>query len=174
MNRPKPRPPLSEEQRDLVAENAAILDDVVRIGRWRYGWPRRLRHDELRSVAATGLILAAQTFDAARGVPFAAYARFKSMAAIREFLRAGARVPDISVATTARHDAPPHVRLDVHGALAFLSPRQREAVQLRYIDGLGYPEVRARMGIADGTIGQHVKLAFAVLRERLGVYARSA
>ena len=53
-------------------------------------------------------------------------------------------------------------------ALRKLSPNQRAAVVLRYVDDLDVPEVAQRMGVAAPTVRVHLHRARGRLRELLG------
>lgn len=52
--------------------------------------------------------------------------------------------------------------------LGELPERQREAVVLRYFEGLSVEEAAAQMGVAEGTVKASVFQAIASLRERFG------
>ncbi len=52
-------------------------------------------------------------------------------------------------------------------ALDDLSPRCREVVILRKIDGLSHKEIAKRLGIAEGTIERHITLGVRALAETL-------
>jgi RNA polymerase sigma-70 factor (ECF subfamily) len=56
-------------------------------------------------------------------------------------------------------------------ALDKLPPRHREAVVLGRIEGLSGREIAARMGIAEGTVSQHLKLGMHALTD---LYLRDA
>lgn len=56
-------------------------------------------------------------------------------------------------------------------ALDKLPPRHREAVVLGRIEGLSGREIAARMGIAEGTVSQHLKLGMYALTD---LYLRDA
>ncbi|MFD7312005.1 RNA polymerase sigma factor [Promicromonospora sp. NPDC059942] len=58
-------------------------------------------------------------------------------------------------------------RVDVGVALARLSPRQREAVVLRFFEDMTIAEVARTLGTRPGTIKRHLSNAMAVLREAL-------
>jgi RNA polymerase sigma factor (sigma-70 family) len=58
-------------------------------------------------------------------------------------------------------------RVDVGTALKQLSPRQREAVMMRFFDDLTVPQIAAALGTSQGTIKRHLFDATAVLRQAL-------
>ncbi|WP_369370721.1 RNA polymerase sigma factor [Promicromonospora sp. Populi] len=58
-------------------------------------------------------------------------------------------------------------RVDVGVALKQLSPRQREAVMMRFFDDLTVPQIAAALGTSQGTIKRHLFDATAVLRQAL-------
>jgi len=76
----------AREQRDrLVRENLAIVGYLVN------EVARRATHisrDELASAGSLGLLMAAETFDPAQGVPFGAFARRRVLGAIADEMRA--------------------------------------------------------------------------------------
>lgn len=55
-------------------------------------------------------------------------------------------------------------RVDVGVALRQLSPRQREAVTLRFFEDLTVPQIAASLGTSPGTIKRHLSNAMAQLR----------
>lgn len=50
------------------------------------------------------------------------------------------------------------------GVLDMLSPRRAEVARLRFLEGLGYKEIGARLGISAGTVHGHVKQINATLQ----------
>ncbi|GHH69276.1 RNA polymerase sigma factor [Promicromonospora soli] len=58
-------------------------------------------------------------------------------------------------------------RVDVGTALKQLSPRQREAVMMRFFDDLTVPQIAEALGTSQGTIKRHLFDATAVLRQAL-------
>lgn len=57
-----------------------------------------------------------------------------------------------------------HLRGEVAERFAALPDRQREAVELRVIDELGYPEVAARLGISEESARARVSRGLRLLR----------
>ena len=65
-------------------------------------------------------------------------------------------------------------RVDVGVALARLSPRQREAVVLRFFDDLTVPQIAEALGTRPGTIKRYLSEAIEVLRGSLAEIAAPA
>lgn len=81
------RPPLTDAQQALVANNYAIIDKAAKaLARYK-----ALTTDELRSHAREGLVDAAYRFDPSLNVPFESYAWVRVVGAIRSGLRAERR-----------------------------------------------------------------------------------
>jgi RNA polymerase sigma factor (sigma-70 family) len=59
-------------------------------------------------------------------------------------------------------------RVMLVGAMRTLSSRQRQAVVLRYVVGLGEGEVAETMGLSPGTVKTHLARGLAALRARCG------
>jgi RNA polymerase sigma factor (sigma-70 family) len=62
-------------------------------------------------------------------------------------------------------------RVDVGAALSQLSPRQREAVMLRYFEDLTVPQIAAALGTRPGTIKRYLSNAIELLRTALAEMA---
>jgi len=58
--------------------------------------------------------------------------------------------------------------VDVRGALAQLSPRERACAVLRFYDDLTVSQIAARLGLADGTVKRYLSDASARLADLLG------
>ena len=58
-------------------------------------------------------------------------------------------------------------RVDVGVALSRLSPRQREAVTLRFFEDMTVPQIAATLGTSQGTIKRHLSDATVALRDLL-------
>lgn len=76
---------LSETAGQLVEAHLPLVGHLVRETMQRV--PRHVHVDDLTSAATTALVLAARNFDAARGVPFSAYARLCIRGALVDELR---------------------------------------------------------------------------------------
>ncbi|MFC8798695.1 RNA polymerase sigma factor [Promicromonospora sp. NPDC057138] len=62
-------------------------------------------------------------------------------------------------------------RVDVGAALAQLSPRQREAVMLRFFEDMTVPQIAAALGTRPGTIKRYLSNAIELLRTALAEMA---
>ncbi|WP_454850985.1 RNA polymerase sigma factor [Promicromonospora soli] len=62
-------------------------------------------------------------------------------------------------------------RVDVGAALAQLSPRQREAVMLRFFEDMTVPQIAATLGTRPGTIKRYLSNAIELLRTALAEIA---
>ncbi|WP_129782975.1 RNA polymerase sigma factor [Promicromonospora panici] len=62
-------------------------------------------------------------------------------------------------------------RVDVGAALAQLSPRQREAVMLRFFEDMTVPQIAATLGTRPGTIKRYLSNAIELLRAALAEIA---
>jgi RNA polymerase sigma factor (sigma-70 family) len=71
----------------------------------------------------------------------------------------------------ADHRSPPGLDFDLlerlHRAVSALPDRQRQVVTLYYLEGLSWPEVGERIGLAEGTLRFHHRRAMAALRLEL-------
>lgn len=82
---PKPTQIAGEVEAELVREHLPLVHHVVTSVRGRL--PSHVNVDDLTSAAMVGLFSAARSFDAGRGVPFAAYATTRMRGAILDDLR---------------------------------------------------------------------------------------
>jgi RNA polymerase sigma-70 factor (ECF subfamily) len=70
-------------------------------------------------------------------------------------------------ADTGASAAPPSERIDLSRALALLPSRQRQALFLRYVEGLSSEEAAERMGYTNASYRVTLCRALAALRDRL-------
>lgn len=70
--------------------------------------------------------------------------------------------------TDAAPEAPVAERMDLHAALATLSPRQRAVVVLRFYEDLTVAEIAEQLALAPGTVKRYLHDATQVLEARLG------
>ena len=77
------RPGLSEEQRGLASRYLPLAESLASAYRAR----ARVEREELKSTAYMALVEAARTFDPARKVNFATFARHRIRGALRDYLR---------------------------------------------------------------------------------------
>ena len=61
-------------------------------------------------------------------------------------------------------------KLDLHAALAQLSPEHRQVLVLRELDGMSYEEMAGSLGVPRGTIESRLHRARAELKRRLTAY----
>ncbi len=87
------------------------------------------------------------------------YRRRNHWAGLKHLLADDAHSPGADRVATAR--------VDVGAALKQLSPRQREAVMLRFFDDMTVPQIAAALGTSQGNIKRHLFDATAVLRQAL-------
>lgn len=143
----RPRPPLTDAQRDLAGANYPLALHVAR----RLARPGRL--EEYRDAAVDGLLMAARAYDPGRGAGFATLAGLymaRSISDKEKYLRRSCRRPD-----PPRRDAapepwvPPRIPdddVDFEALVAALPPRDRLLLRLRYRDGLARRVIAARLG----------------------------
>ncbi|GAA2236774.1 hypothetical protein GCM10010413_41550 [Promicromonospora sukumoe] len=87
------------------------------------------------------------------------YRRRNHWAGLKHLLADDASAPGADRAATAR--------VDVGTALERLTPRQREAVLMRFFDDLTVPQIAAALGTSQGTVKRHLFDATAALRQAL-------
>ncbi len=136
---------LSRYAHRLVA--ADVADDVVQEALVR-AWSRWSTYDPSRGAAAPWLL--AIVADQARRH------------------RTRAPQPPAVLADDAASTGPPEPDVDLERAVARLSERQRQAVDLYYFVGLDVASVAQTMGCAPGTVQATLHHARARLRELLG------
>lgn len=73
-----------------------------------------------------------------------------------------------NTATLARSESASIARVDLRGRLAELPERLRQALLLRYYEGMTEPEIADALGIARGTVKSRLHAAIAGLRRSLG------
>jgi len=115
--------------------------------------PGQVELDELESAGTVGLVEAAATFDAARGVPFGAFARRRIQGAIIDHLRAVdplSRVQRAKVRTGRHH----HFEVQLH---ADDLEHAREHGLATLIDQALGPDVVAADNLAAARLRQHVE-----------------
>ncbi|MDO7867355.1 sigma-70 family RNA polymerase sigma factor [Nocardioides jiangxiensis] len=168
----------------LVLEHLPLVD---RCARRFHGWGEP--HDDLVQAGRLALLLAARRYDAARGVPFAAYAAPTVLGGMRHHLRdRGALVRTPRGADPLRFDqlddeASPdgtdpayeeaELRMLLQPQLARLRPLERDVVALRFLDTLTQDEVAGRLGISQAQVSRVQARALTRLRRRLGAPAVS-
>jgi RNA polymerase sigma-70 factor (ECF subfamily) len=76
--------------------------------------------------------------------------------------------------TAGGGEAAAGAKMDLHAALAQLSPEHRQVLVLRELDGMSYEEMAASLGVPRGTIESRLHRARAELRRQLTAYGRPA
>lgn len=166
----------------LVLEHLPLVDRCAR--RFRgCGEPV----EDLVQAGRIGLLHAARRYDAARGVPFPAYAVPTVLGEMRHHLRdrgsllggtRDATTPPRTVGlddTDAADDAPAAAfdRVEQRAALlphvACLDETERRVLTLRFVHGLTQDAVAARLGISQAQVSRVQARALARLRRRLVV-----
>jgi len=71
--------------------------------------------------------------------------------------------PDENPSDSSFHELVPHLRI----ALAALSAKRRDALVLRYFEGLQYADIAALLGCSEPAARSHVSKAKAALKKRL-------
>lgn len=118
------------------------------------------------------IVRAAPAFDSSRRFKAWAYGIATNVARDR-FRRVRARGgPHAQLETGVVDPAVPETRsiarVDLRGRLAELPERLRQALVLRYYDGMSEPEIAEALGIARGTVKSRLHAAVAALRRGLG------
>lgn len=167
----------------LVLEHLPLVDRCAQ--RFR-GWGET--HDDLVQAGRVGLLHAARRYDAARGVPFAAYAVPTVVGEMRHHLRDRSRVlrgprdahrPVVEELTEqATADPAPvaafqlvELRLSLLPELELLPDQECRVVCLRFLDGLTQEVVAELLGVSQAQVSRLQARALARLRRRLGVAA---
>jgi RNA polymerase sigma-B factor len=140
--------------------------------------------DDLAQVGAIGLIKAVDRFDAARGIPFAAYAAPFIAGEIRHHLRdraapvrvprrlqaEGVRVTAVELDEAGGHADPTvqaHERVALRAALRSLHPNERRVVQLRFGEDLSQAQIARRIGLSQVHVSRTLRAALLRLHEQL-------
>ena len=138
--------------------------------------------DDLRQVAAIGLLKAAERFDDARGVPFPAYAIPMILGELRHYLRD--RAWPVRVPRTERTARPVAVALDdaaadvdalgsaddrlvVEGLVRGLRRPEREVVRRYYLADRSQEEVASELGLTQIQVSRLLRGALSAMRARL-------
>ena len=179
MPRWEPRGPLTDAQRDRVAEHYWLaLWGAKRIRRWLPA----IDPDECRSLAGEALIYAVLGHDPARG-NLSTYFCWQLRAVMsnrRHFRRALGyrqgqpgepgirplgRIDKEQVSRKVERD--PHLAEEMHAALAELTEDERELLRLRFVEGWPLDALGFSLGIARSSAGERVRKALAKAREAL-------
>lgn len=170
----------------LVLEHLPLVD---RCARRFHGWGEP--HDDLVQAGRLGLLHAARRYDAARGVPFAAYAVPTVLGEIRHHLRdrgSVVRAPRGAVRPFLEEleegwaadpvPASAHERVELRlvllPELARLPHAERAVVTLCFLEGQTQDAVAERLGVSQAQVSRIQARALARLRRRLGAVTQPA
>jgi RNA polymerase sigma-B factor len=162
----------------LIERHLPLVRSIAR----RYAGEEPL--DDLAQVGAIGLIKAADRYDAARNVAFAAFAAPFIAGEIRHHLRdraAPVRVPrrlqaeGVRVTTVELDEAggesdpmaQAHDRLALGAALRALQPSERRIVALRFVEDLSQAQIARRIGLSQVHVSRTLRGALLRLHEQL-------
>jgi RNA polymerase sigma-B factor len=163
----------------LVLDHLELVD---RCARRFHGWGEP--HDDLVQAGRIGLLHAARRYDAARGVPFAAYAVPTVLGEMRHHLRdrstvlrgaRGAQRPVLEELEEgwAADPSPPaaYERVELRQLLlpqlARLPEDERAVLLLRFLDGLTQDAVADLLGVSQAHVSRLQARALERLRRRL-------
>ena len=138
-------------------------------GEWlaRLCWLLTLDHDDAADVAQETLTRAWRDRDALilHPEPAAWLRRVALNLCFDRSRRRSARRRRGHLVAVDEHQAPAPVELDLHRAIARLSPRQRQAVVLRYWHDLDVAACADAMGVSTGSVKQHLSRAQTALAD---------
>jgi len=148
---------------ERILHNRADAEDVVADVFWEL-WRRRDRYDADRGGARPYLMTLARS---------RAIDRLRSQASRPETKGASPQPPADAEQLAAVEPLPESAALDaelrtaITQALAQLDPRQREAMELAYYEGLSHQQIAARLNAPLGTVKTHIRKGLAKLRHAL-------
>jgi len=185
------RPPLTEDQRALVAENTGLAKAVA--NKWAKYANDWTDPDDLVSEALAGLCRAAQTWDPAKGAKFSTYGWCWAEQNVRRFLNEergrGVNIPehrrDVQIGVAGfgsmgdeagdfaglipdrgpdPREAPP-AEATVWDAVEWMldDERQRKVLRARFVDGRKLDDIAAELGVSKERIRQIEVKALAEL-----------
>ena len=157
-----------------------------RLSDWFHQWRRPL----LRFLAARGSVAAADLDDVAQEVflRLMRYSRSELVEHPQAYLFRMAANVAAERALRARHSRPHEPRwlddlaaddqpqdavaraaaqAEIERALNTLTPRQREVLKLQFFEGLGHPEIAARLGMSRRSVKRVIIKSYGKLREEL-------
>lgn len=148
---------------ERILHNRADAEDVVADVFWEL-WRRRDRYDADRGGARPYLMTLARSRAIDRLRSQASRPETKGASqqhpADAEQLAAVAPLPESAVLNA-------ELRTAIVQALAQLDPRQREAMELAYYEGLSHQQIAARLNAPLGTVKTHIRKGLAKLRHAL-------
>jgi RNA polymerase sigma factor (sigma-70 family) len=121
---------LNDEQRELATRYLPIAETLANNYRIR----QRLERDEIRSTAYMALVEAARTFDPARKVNFATYARHRIRGALRDYLRFMLKTRGRGENIFCPQFERLHLGLEWHGRVMHLTPQKPVDARIESID----------------------------------------
>jgi RNA polymerase sigma-70 factor (ECF subfamily) len=168
-----------EELMQAVArgEDAALRALVARHADPLHAYLARLCGDaaeaeDLAQESWLRIVRAAAAFDASRRFRSWAWGIATNVARDRYRrvrARGGVHAPLVgNTAASGSGEAHSIARVDLRGRLTELPERLRQALLLRYYDGMSEPEIAETLGIARGTVKSRLHTAVATLRRSLG------
>ena len=144
---------------EVCAEAVRALDDVELGDRDPFSWLCQLA--ERRIIDAHRRFFASQKRDAAREVGLGAPGGSTSRAGLLNLLVASMTSPSAAFSRDQRH-------LRMLAALDQLPADQREALRMRYLEGLPSKEIAEKLGKSDGSIRVMLTRALKRLQTMLG------
>jgi RNA polymerase sigma factor (sigma-70 family) len=184
------RSPLTPEQQALASRYIPLARSIAL--RWTLAWPKHA--DEFRSAAYLALVEAAESFDPARRVKFATFARYRITGALRDvqrhLIRAGLGQVEPEARPMVRSlvdgdeeigrvlglagPDEEHVGDDVEDAewveamTRCLPARHRQVCRLVFLDDLNQGEAAAAAGISRSYVSVLFREALGMLAEEYG------
>jgi RNA polymerase sigma-70 factor (ECF subfamily) len=150
---------IEDVYQELSAEALRALPDAELTERDPFGWLRQIA--ERRIIDAHRRFFGAQKRDAAREVPLGSPGGDSQHAAIIDLLVASMTSASQVVSRNQRE-------VKLYSGLAALPEEQREALRLRYLEGLPSKEIAARLGKTDGAVRVMLTRALGRLQQILG------
>ena len=144
---------------EVSAEALRALPDTDLTDRDPFGWLCQIA--ERRIIDAHRRFFGAQKRDAAREVPLGSPGGDTQHAAIIDLLVASMTSASQVLSRNQRE-------VKLYSGLAALPEEQREALRMRYLEGLPSKEIAARLGKTDGAVRIMLTRALGRLQEILG------
>ncbi len=176
----KVKPPLrgAKERNGLFAANAGLAPAcLMRLGfsQAHPDW------DDLLQAAFMGVLRAAELFDEANGARFSTYADWWIRQRVQQWREGAQRHAHLSLdaleegagpfAAGPGVEAAPDAGDVVRRAMAFMPPRERAVLRLRFLKGLTLTQAGERLGVSKERIRQIQGRALGWLRRRMGADA---
>lgn len=138
--------------------------------------PRRIDLDDLKSAAYYGLMDAARKFDATKNIAFGAYAKFRIMGEIQDFIRRSYRDFERCKISLDQPDENGNVLADsiaqktvkstdfFEDTVKQLSDLDKNVVTLYYVDDLSLKEIGLKIGVSESRVSQLLKRSKETVR----------